>query len=171
MRLCSAAWKVPRSFGICSRPSSRAGSGENQTASVSKVVSGMSSGTDIERRTVADRLACVGDDLLGDRYAPEVELDTEPLGCLDRLLDRRRRLFLHLRVPVDAGGADDCHAILERDGLDEVLLAEMEVDGALVHGRVTRGRAPRDPGAIPVSPSTTVNASASPERRDTRAAG
>ena len=43
--VCSAAWSVPRSFGICSRPSSCCGSGENQIASVSNVVSGMSIGT------------------------------------------------------------------------------------------------------------------------------
>ena len=45
MRLCSAACSAPRSFGICSSPSSCAGSGQNQIASVSKVVSGMSIGT------------------------------------------------------------------------------------------------------------------------------
>ncbi len=88
------------------------------------------------RRAVADRLARVADDLLGHRDASEVELDAEPLGRLQRLLDRRLRLLLHLRVPVDARGADDRDAILERQRLDEVLLAEMEIDGALVHGRV-----------------------------------
>ena len=91
---------------------------------------------DIERRAVAYRLPRVGDDLLGDGHAPEVELDTEPLGCLDRLFDRRLRLLLHLRVPVDARGADDRHAILERQCFDEVLLAEMQVDRAFVDGRV-----------------------------------
>ena len=39
---CSAAWSVPRSFGISSSPSSCSGSGTYQIASVSKVVSGRS---------------------------------------------------------------------------------------------------------------------------------
>ena len=43
--MCSAACSVPRSAGICSSPSSSAGSGENQIASVSNVVSGISIGT------------------------------------------------------------------------------------------------------------------------------
>ena len=45
MRLCSAACSAPRSFGICSSPSSWSASGQNQIASVSNVVSGMSMGT------------------------------------------------------------------------------------------------------------------------------
>ena len=42
---CSAAWSVPRRRGISSTPWSIQSSGRYQTASVSKVVSGMSSGT------------------------------------------------------------------------------------------------------------------------------
>ena len=42
---CSAAWSEERSFGISSSPSSWAAVGQNQTASVSKLVSGRSSGT------------------------------------------------------------------------------------------------------------------------------
>ena len=45
MRACSAAWRAPSSFGISSSPSSSAPSGQNQTASVSKVTSGITSGT------------------------------------------------------------------------------------------------------------------------------
>ena len=45
MSVCSAACRAPSSTGICSSPSSSAGSGENQIASVSKVVSGISIGT------------------------------------------------------------------------------------------------------------------------------
>ena len=41
---CSAAWSDESSFGISSSPSSCRGVGENQTASVSKLVSGRSSG-------------------------------------------------------------------------------------------------------------------------------
>ena len=42
---CSAAWSVPSRRGIVSSPSSIAGSGRYQIASVSKVVSGRSSAT------------------------------------------------------------------------------------------------------------------------------
>ncbi len=136
MRLCSAACSAPRSFGICSSPSRCSGSGQNQIASVSKVVSGMSIGTDVDGRAVAHGLPRVRDDLLGHGDPTEVELDSElELGAL-RVLDRRLGLLLHLRVPVDSRGRDDGDAVLERERLDEVLLAEMEVDGALVHGRV-----------------------------------
>ena len=44
--------------------------------------------------------------------------------------------FFDLRVPVDRGWAYERDAPVEIELLDEVLLAEMEVDGALVHGRV-----------------------------------
>ena len=42
---CSAACSVPSSFGIASSPSSCAGSGTNQIASVAKLDGGSSSGT------------------------------------------------------------------------------------------------------------------------------
>ncbi len=42
---CSAACRVERSLGISSRPSSCAGSGQNQIASVAKVWDGQSRGT------------------------------------------------------------------------------------------------------------------------------
>ena len=88
------------------------------------------------RRAVAHGLARVTDDLLGDGDPAEVELDPEAPVCSQGLLDRRLRLLLRLRVPVDAARDDDGHAILERERLDEVLLAEVEVDGAFVHRRV-----------------------------------
>ena len=118
------------------RPSC-SGSGQNQIASVSNVVSGMSERDDVDRRSVADRLARVADDLLRHRDAAEVELDAEPaLGSLARL-DRRLRLLLHLRVPVDTGRSGRAATrLLEVERLDEVLLAEVEVHRALVHGRV-----------------------------------
>ena len=65
-----------------------------------------------------------------------MELDAEALLDPLGLLDRRLGLLLRLRVPVDAGRRDDRDAILEVERLDEVLLAEVEVDGALVHRRV-----------------------------------
>ena len=53
---CSAACSVPSSFGMRSRPSSCSGSGQNQIASVSKLVSGRSSAT---RSSVACVEACL----------------------------------------------------------------------------------------------------------------
>ena len=65
-----------------------------------------------------------------------MELDAEPALDPLRLLDRRLGLLLHLRVPVHAGGNDERDAALVVELLDEVLLAEVEVDRALVDGRV-----------------------------------
>ena len=65
-----------------------------------------------------------------------MQVDAEPAVCPLGLLDRRLRLLLRLRVPVDAPWADHGYAILERERFDEVLLAEVEVDGAFVHGRI-----------------------------------
>src|SRR5215216_6489730 len=55
---------------------------------------------EIERRAVADGLALIGDDLLGDGDGSEGEL--EPKSPLRPVwaVDRRRRLLLRLRVPV-----------------------------------------------------------------------
>ena len=71
------------------------------------VVSGRSSGTVSSVSPSADRLALVGDDLLGHRDAAEVELEPEPPLAAQRLLDRRLGLLLRLRVPVDGGRRDD----------------------------------------------------------------
>ena len=135
MRLCSAACRVPRSFGICSRPSSCAARAEPDRLRLEGRL-GHEQRDDVDRRSVSHGLARVADDLLGHRDPSEVELDTESLCRLHRLLDRRLRLLLHLRVPVDARRADDRDPILDRQRIDEVLLPEVEVDRALVHGRV-----------------------------------
>ena len=91
---------------------------------------------DVERRTVPDRLALIGDHLLGDRDPTELEVDAGHARRAERLLDRRLGVLLDLRVPVDPRRLDDrgAGAVVER--LHQVLLAEVQVDGALVHRRV-----------------------------------
>ena len=64
---------------------------------------------------------------------PEVEVDAGDAGVTERLVDRSLRVLLDLRVPVHAGRLDDGRS---RDAVElahEILGAEMEVDGALVH--------------------------------------
>ena len=117
----------------------------------------------LEHVAVADRPPLVGDDLLGDRDAAEVQVEAEPPLDAQRLLDRGLRLLLRLRVPVDRGRLDDRRARDVVELAHEVLLAEVEVDRALVHGRVRAVRSTR-PSTEPVEPSTTVNESGSPER-------
>ena len=135
--MCSAAWSVPRSFGICSSPSSCAGSGQNQTASVSNVVSGMSERDDVDRRAVANRLA-----LRSRRPA------RSPRRARSRA--RRRAARSTRSAPRSSSPSPSSPACTSRrsrgrrarprsssvERLDEVLLAEMEVDGSLVHRRV-----------------------------------
>ena len=77
--MCSAACSVPRSVGICSRPARCSASGQNQIASVSNDVSGMSIGTTsiVELSRVALRAYAI--DLLGHGDSAEDELDAEAL--------------------------------------------------------------------------------------------
>ena len=93
-------------------------------------------GDDVDRRAVAHGFPRVAHHLLRDGDATEVELDAEPRVDALRLLDRRLRLLLRLRVPLDARRRHEGDAILEGERLDEVLLAEVEVDRALVDRRV-----------------------------------
>ena len=88
--------------GAASGPTRRAASasGRYQTASVSKVVSGRSSGDEVDRLAAADRPPLVGDHLLGHRDPPERQLEPQPLLGSERLVDLRVRLLLRLRVPV-----------------------------------------------------------------------
>src|SRR5439155_25339787 len=90
----------------------------------------------LERRLVADSLLLVRDDLLGDGDAAEGELEAEPALGAQRLLDLRRRLLLRLRVPVAGERVDDGGAGHEVELLDEVRLADVKVDRALVEGLV-----------------------------------
>ena len=83
-----------------------------------------------------NRLLLVRDHLLGDRDAAERELQAEPPLDAQRLLDRRLRLLLRLRVPVAVERLDERAPRLEVELAHEVLPAEVEVDGALVHRRV-----------------------------------
>src|SRR5205085_8820913 len=92
--------------------------------------------TRLERRAVADRLALVGHDLLGDGDAAERDPRAEPPFGAQLLVDRRRRLLLRLRVPVAAERLDERTAGAEVELAHEVALAEVEVDGAVVDGRV-----------------------------------
>src|SRR5205085_4623192 len=76
------------------------------------------------------------DDLLRDDDAAEGDVEAEPPLSAQGLLDRRRRLLLRLRVPVAAERLDERAPGAEVELADEVALAEVEVDGALVDGRV-----------------------------------
>ena len=90
----------------------------------------------LDRLAVADALPLVGDDLLGDDDAAEGEVDAEPALFAERLDDRRHRVLLRLRVLVAGVRLDEGGAILQVELGHAVRLAEMEVDGALVDGRV-----------------------------------
>ena len=65
-----------------------------------------------------------------------MELDAAHPSCAQRLDDRRRRLLACLRVPVDRDRPHERGPRLEIEGRDGVLLAEVEVDGPVVDGRV-----------------------------------
>ena len=103
---CSAAWSVPSSARILEAASIH-GSGTNQTASVSNVVSGRSSAHEIEGRLVADRLLLVGDHLLGDAHRSEQSSRPSRSSLACAALDRGHRLLLRLRVVVAAERLDE----------------------------------------------------------------
>src|SRR5207237_5708566 len=90
----------------------------------------------LEGRLVADRLLLVSDHAFGDRDAAEAEF--EPAAPLEpeRLLDRGVRLLLGLRVVIAAVWSDERGARLQVELADEIALAQMQIDGALVHRRV-----------------------------------
>ena len=90
----------------------------------------------LERRAVARRPLLVRDDVLGHGNTPERELDAAPALDAKALLDRRLRVLLRLRVPVARERLDERDPCVEVEPFDEVRLPEVEVDGAVVHGRV-----------------------------------
>ena len=137
MSACSAAWSAPRSVGISSSPSSSRPPGQNQTASVSKVTSGRISGTtsSVEPSRIAFRWYAITCSVTETR--PNWSSTPATRVVRERLLDRGLGVLLHLGVPVDARRARRrpfAVDVVER--ANEVLLAEVEVDGALVDGRV-----------------------------------
>ncbi len=92
--------------------------------------------TRLEGRAVADRLALVADDLLRDGHSAEGGVEAEPPLRAQLLVDGGRRLLLRLRVPVAAERLDERAPGAEVELADEVALAEVEVDGTFVNGRV-----------------------------------
>src|SRR6185436_11894756 len=90
----------------------------------------------LERRLVADRLLLIRDDSLRDGDAAEVEVEPATPLHAQRLLDRRVRVLLRLCVEVALVRGHDGGAGLEVELANEVALAEMEVDRALVNRRV-----------------------------------
>ena len=137
---CSAACSVPSSFGIASSPSSCHGSGTNQIASVDEARRRAVERHELDPLLRADRLALVADDLLGHLDLAEHEVEPHAPLLAQRPHDLGLRLVLGLRVPVAAERLDDrAHRRLVQL-VHEVRLAQVEVDGALVHGRV-RARA------------------------------
>src|SRR6185436_6293374 len=91
---------------------------------------------DVERGLVVDRLLLVRDHLLADDDRAERELQAEPLLGALRLVDRGHQLFLRLRVVVAGERLDERGAGLEIERDDPELLTEMQIDRALVDGRV-----------------------------------
>ena len=90
----------------------------------------------LERRLVANRLLLVRDHSLGHGDAAERELEAAPALQPKRLLDRRVCLFLRLRVVVAAVRRHDRCARLQVELANQVALAEVEVHGAVVDGRI-----------------------------------
>ena len=137
MSACSAACSEPSSFGIASRPSSTGGGGTNQTASVSNVAGGRSSATRLQHGAVPRRLPLVRDDVLGDGDAAERQLDAAR--------DRERAAASSMAVVVSffacvyqspENGSTSAAPAARSSSLDEVRLAEVEIDGAVVDGRI-----------------------------------
>ena len=115
-----------------------AGSGENQIASVAKVVGGQLERDELDPLLRGDRLALVADDLLG-----HLDLAEDERRARARRSSRSGRDDRRSRSPSSAactsrrGTARRPRAASRSSSsLDEVRLAEVEVDGALVDGRV-----------------------------------
>ena len=146
---CSAACSVESSFGIASSPSSCAGVGREPDRLGLEARRGQVERDRLDRVAAADRLALVADDLLGDRDAAEAQLEPEPRA--PRAAARRSSVCVSFFACVyqsTRDGLDERGARVDVEPADEVLLAEVEVDGALVHRRVRaraldRGRARR----------------------------
>src|SRR5204862_6649597 len=87
-------------------------------------------------RLVADALLLDRDGRRRHGDAPERQLEAQPALAAQRVLDVGRRLLLRLRVVVAAERLDDGAAGDEVELAYEPLLAEVQIDRALVHGRV-----------------------------------
>ncbi len=141
---CSAAWSDESSVGMSSSPSSCAlGRAEPDRLRL-EARRRQVERDGLEGVAARDRLALVGDHLLGHRDPAEVERQAEPRFQPQRLHDRRLGLLLRLRVPVDRRLRDERRPGLEVERSHEVLLAEVQVDGALVDRR-ERARALDEP--------------------------
>ena len=133
---CSAAWSDESSSGIASRPSSWCGLGTNQTASVSNVVGGRSSGTvsSVEPSAIAFfwyATTCSVTETRPKESSRPSRRSTRSGSSIAVV-----RLLLRLRVPVALERLDERAPRGEVELAHEVLAAEVEVDGALVDGGV-----------------------------------
>ena len=136
MSACSAAWSAETSVGITSIPSSRRGAGTEPDAfGLERRL------RQLERRRVdhaaVRRSPCAGrrPPARRRRSARSGARRRRRAACAQRLDDRGLRLLPRLRVPVDRDGPDERRPRLEVERRDAVLLAEVEVDGALVDRR------------------------------------
>jgi hypothetical protein len=121
--------------GIASSPCKWSADGTYQTASVSKVVGGRSSWI-VAIVDWSRTCFCWKATTRSVTDATERQLEAEPTLDLQRLHDVRRGLPLRLRVVVAAERLDDRPPRRQVELPHEPLLAEMEVDGALVDRRV-----------------------------------
>ena len=133
---CSAAWSVPRSCGISSYSASCSDSGRYQTASVSNVVSGRSSGTTSSEEP--SEIAFFWKPTTCSVTDTRPKESSSPSRCplSTHLVDDRVGLLLHLGVVVGLEALDDRRARLLVEIEDAVRLAQVEVDRSLVHRRV-----------------------------------
>ena len=142
-------------------PRSRSSSGGRSSADRASIVA-----------CVADRLALVGDDLLGHRRRGR-SVSSSPSRRSTRSGSTivGLGLLLHLRVPVAVERLDDARRA--RRGRARAR-GTARRGGGRRRPRgpsSTRARARRGRARVPVAPSTTVNESALAERSGTRAAG
>ena len=134
---CSAACRVESSVGISSSPASWSGSGQNQIASVAKLVGGSSSGTSSIRSCERHRPALVADDLLGHLDLAEREARGRAAARLRSGSTIRVIVsFFAWVYQLPANGSTTACSADQVELAHEVRLAEVEVDRAFVHRRV-----------------------------------
>ena len=136
---CSAAWSVARSFGIRVELFELPGLGAEPDRLGLEARCRASERDELDPFLRGDRLALVADDLLGHLHLTEDELEAEPPLPAQRADHGCVGLLLRLGVPVAAERLDDRVERLLVELRDEIGLARVQVDGALVHGRVGAG--------------------------------
>src|SRR5262249_62039937 len=99
-----------------------------------------------------DAPSLVADDLLGDRDRAEAQVEAAAPRTPPLLEDRRLALLLRHRVPVSPERRDERGASVEVERAHVVRLAEVEIDRAVVNGRVGAGEPNRpEQGAGPLA--------------------